>query len=111
MEYKITTKERMIQTMQVLCNKYQLAFPTTRWNELTGMNEYAGGDTVSVSPKPTPQTIPDWVRDTNTFKMAVSAGQIFEINVVTQPQVILAPEPPAPQAEAPAKKAKPAKVA
>lgn len=67
--------------MEVLCTKHKLSFPVVHWNEKTGRNEY-GGESVSVSPKPTIQTVPDWIRDTETFKQSVVAGHVFEVNVV-----------------------------
>lgn len=73
--------------MNVLCNKQKLSFPESRFNEETGRNEYTGDGTVTVTPKPNIQTIPDWVRDTNTFKEAVKAGRIFELTVVAPAQI------------------------
>jgi hypothetical protein len=70
--------------MQVLCSKHKLTFAVTSFNKKTGRNEYSAkkDDTVTVSPKPEIQTLPDWVRDTNTFQEALKAGRIFEINVL-----------------------------
>ena len=98
-----------MKTMQVLCNRQQLTFAPAHWNAKTEMNEYEGGGEVSISPKPTIQTVPDWVRETNTFKQAVAAGRIFEVNVVNPTQVSAPAEPPTPQPEVPTKKSKSAK--
>jgi len=68
--------------MDVLCTKHKLSFPVSHWNEKTGQNDYDGGETVTISPKPGPQTVPDHIRDSNTFKEAVAAGHLFEVNVV-----------------------------
>jgi hypothetical protein len=89
--------------MQVLCTKYKLSFPVTRFIAPTkeigkpgqpgyqaaapGYHQYgANEDAVTITPKPEIQTVPDWVRETNTFKAAAAAGKIVELNVV-HPQI------------------------
>ena len=40
-----------------------------------------GTDTTTVSPGPGLQEVPDWVRDTNTFKLGIANRSIMEIEV------------------------------
>jgi hypothetical protein len=46
-----------------------------------------GHDTFTVNPGPEPLQIPDWVRETGTFKLAVQDGSITEIGPKPEPGI------------------------
>ncbi len=55
--------------MRLLCTKQTLRFVPA-----------GGGEGVTVSPKPGIQEVPDWLRDTDTFKAAAPAGVIVDLD-------------------------------
>jgi hypothetical protein len=69
--------------MQVLCPKHNFTFFNRGpWNAKSKGYEGGGGDKFVLSPKPSLQSIPDWVRHDNTFKAAAKVGAIVEIQRV-----------------------------
>jgi hypothetical protein len=54
--------------MQILAKKTY-----TFWN---------GAEQKTVGPSMSPQTVPDWVRDSTTFKLASQDGSVVEIQIV-----------------------------
>jgi hypothetical protein len=46
-----------------------------------------GHDTFTVNPGPEPLQVPDWVRETGTFKLAVQDGSITEIGPKPEPGI------------------------
>jgi len=57
-----------------------------------------GHQFLTLSPSSGPQQVPDWVRDTNTFKLGVGNATIQEVEVKSPPP---APTPPPPTAYVP----------
>jgi len=50
-----------------------------------------GHDTLTVNPGSGPQQVPDWVRETGTFKLAEQDGSITEVGPKPEPQGIYVP--------------------
>ena len=82
--------------MTILCHKQQLVFvnhgtfvPASGKagtdDYVAGHYENGGGNSVAVTPKADFQIVPDWVRNTETFKRASKAGIIVEVNLVPPP--------------------------
>jgi len=69
---------------------------------------HRGATVLTIGRSTVPQTVPDWVRDTETFRLAAQDGSVQEVVIVPPP-----PPPPPPQPasapdepEAPTKKKK-----
>ena len=60
--------------MRLLCTKQTLRFVPA-----------GGGEGVTVSPKSGIQEVPDWLRDTDTFKVAAPAGVIVDLDNLRAP--------------------------
>lgn len=92
--------------MQVLAHKQLLTFinqgtfipgsgkPGTP-DYVPGQYEGGGGDHFTLTPKANIQTVPDWIRESSTFKHAVKAGLVYEVAVLS-PEPVADPEPPKP---------------
>ena len=83
--------------MTILLHKQVITFVDYgKLNKKTKQLDGGTGEQVTVKPVTGPQVVPDWVRDTDTFKQAVKSGLITEINVLTQQAEMVAPVKAAP---------------
>lgn len=84
--------------MELLTHKSTLLFsaPGT-WSEAHSRYE-GGGASLTIKPKPGIQTAPEWIRNTATFKAAIKAGLLVEINrIVPEPGAAALPGVPMPE--------------
>ena len=57
---------------------------------LAFINPTNQSDIVTVHPRPQPHEVPDWVRESDTFKFGVKSNAVVEIQIVSP-----VPDPPA----------------